>query len=356
MQEIVKKPVAIVDYNKTPVNPSTNPKTELARVIGDAAKIWNAVVPKEETYFRCTTCEEVFSSKASCMLHHLKSHGAPKPFKCPHCEKRFDFKSRMQDHVRWHTGERPYECQYCKKRFICLAAMKNHAKIHQPKAAFQCSVCPRTFRKGFYLKEHERLHMSRGERLQCDVCHDVFKSQFERRVHMKRHAMKSIYCCPSCEKVFTSRQALKLHRKAHHATEETPKHDEGKRNGVEQEKGSKREEKIGQGEALEQVEYDDLIGEYEEVDIQKKSVSISSLLGTTGRTHGCEFCACRFNSKLQLREHVNLHLGDAPYMCALCNERFPTIESLARHESQHSEGSDNRCVYCDEEVTQNIDV
>jgi DNA-directed RNA polymerase subunit RPC12/RpoP len=70
---------------------------------------------------------------------------------CPHCGKRFFWRSAFIGHIRLHTGERPYRCTICNKAFTLKGKLNLHLKKH---AVLACSDCGESFGSEAELNAH----------------------------------------------------------------------------------------------------------------------------------------------------------------------------------------------------------
>ncbi|XP_043516174.1 zinc finger protein 311-like isoform X4 [Frieseomelitta varia] len=78
--------------------------------------------------FKCTLCDEVFSSPYSLSSHKSTKHrrGAT----CTICERSFSSTSNFYQHVLTHAGIRPYKCDVCGDYFTQRSSVLRHRKIH----------------------------------------------------------------------------------------------------------------------------------------------------------------------------------------------------------------------------------
>lgn len=78
--------------------------------------------------FKCTLCDEVFSSPFALGSHKSTRHrpGAT----CPICEKAFNSTSNFYQHVLTHAGVRPYKCDICGEDFTQRSSVLRHRKTH----------------------------------------------------------------------------------------------------------------------------------------------------------------------------------------------------------------------------------
>ena len=78
--------------------------------------------------FKCTLCDEVFSSPYSLGSHKSTKHrrGAT----CTICERSFTNTSNFYQHVLTHAGIRPYKCDICGEDFTQRSSVLRHRKTH----------------------------------------------------------------------------------------------------------------------------------------------------------------------------------------------------------------------------------
>ncbi|XP_037083895.1 oocyte zinc finger protein XlCOF15-like [Pollicipes pollicipes] len=105
--------------------------------------------------FSCLFCTDSFAS--SIALHqHCNSEHPLKLQPCPHCEKRFLYRSSLRLHISTHQEPR-FCCQDCGQRFSANSDLRKHRMFrHSAACDFACDVCPRAFKFKWLLERHRR--------------------------------------------------------------------------------------------------------------------------------------------------------------------------------------------------------
>ncbi|TRY79867.1 hypothetical protein TCAL_06043 [Tigriopus californicus] len=150
-----------------------------------------------------------------------------KPHQCQQCLKAFSSNHQLVQHIRVHTGEKPYKCSYCDRRFKQLSHVQQHTRLHTGERPYKCHVpdCGRAFIQLSNLQQHLRNHESQLERLKnrpfhCNICGKGFATESSLRTHNGKHTAlvggPNPTCCPLCQKLCISGEALMEHMKFVH--------------------------------------------------------------------------------------------------------------------------------------------
>ncbi|KAF7646348.1 hypothetical protein LDENG_00189240 [Lucifuga dentata] len=92
---------------------------------------------------------------------------AQKPYKCPHCSKRFSLTKTLIRHVKIHTENKSYHCQFCERNFCQKSDLVNHMRTHTGEKPYQCHVCHKSFSQKGNLGVHVRKHYQRQKYKSC---------------------------------------------------------------------------------------------------------------------------------------------------------------------------------------------
>jgi len=165
--------------------------------------------------YACISCDYASESKRNVKLHFNRNHNRDeKLYKCKNCEKRFYHSSEVVSHwKRIHGRSTDFlkcVCDICGKMFLEPSQLKVHALLHSG-IEYPCKFCERTFKSPKYLKGHESIHTS--EIASCKICGKTFTSQKGAVEHEQRIHFNSVVRipCDLCGKLLNSKDNLKLH-------------------------------------------------------------------------------------------------------------------------------------------------
>ncbi|XP_045496486.1 uncharacterized protein LOC123694909 [Colias croceus] len=301
----------------------------------------------------CQTCGKCFYRRANLALH-IKTHLGIKNYKCEICQKRFITRQKLNEHRNVHTGHAPVKCTVCDDTFRrysnmvqhrdrhhlnkkakvrdyicqCGAVFHSRAKLHwhrethdgRPKA---CAYCSDKFVHAASLTRHVRrthneYYLSprlRGkvDNVTCPVCKQVYL-RTNLRAHLLTHSGKRPYPCIICNKAFTTKWNLKLHRWTHTSRSAKP-----------------YKCALCKGAFVRHAEYVAHMNAHKSV-----------------RPYTCNYCGCQFIRKYNCQRHVREHETAKKYVCKVpeCGKSFHRSYYLSEHMKVHSGVRPFACNIC----------
>ncbi|CAG9580132.1 unnamed protein product [Danaus chrysippus] len=301
----------------------------------------------------CLTCGKCFFKRANLALH-AKTHTGIKNFKCEICEKRFLTRQKLTEHHNVHTGRTPVKCTMCDDTFRrysnmvqhrdrhhfkkkakvrdflchCGAVFHSRAKLHWHKETHEdkpkaCLYCSDKFVHAASLTRHVRRthneHFSslrikgKLENVPCPVCKQMYL-RTNLRAHLLTHSGKRPYHCIICNKGFTTKWNLKLHRWTHLSRSAKP-----------------YKCTLCKGAFIRQTEYISHMNAHKSV-----------------RPYTCNYCGCQFIRKYNCQRHVREHETAKKYVCKVpeCGKSFHRSYYLSEHMKVHSGARPFSCNIC----------
>uniref|UniRef100_A0A182PN80 Transcription factor grauzone n=1 Tax=Anopheles epiroticus TaxID=199890 RepID=A0A182PN80_9DIPT len=281
--------------------------------------------------FECEICSQPMDSFVYLQGHYRREHGTKGYIRC--CDKLFYRRFQLLDHIAAHQGT--IKCEVCQKsykssRYLALHMMKSHSR--EEDRPFKCDKCHQSFHKEHLLKAHQANHLSE----KCPICEKVVSSKYALKAHVSHmHGSDSNQICDVCGKEFRTKQAMERHINEHMGVEVVQKVQchvcqrwfHGKYN-------------LRKHIRFMHIEG----GKVFPCDLcSHESPNSRALLDHKKRVHvverfECELCGKRFKRKLYLREHIASHTGQPLYECGICDAKFNSNANCYNHrKSKHPE-------------------
>ncbi|KAH8313576.1 hypothetical protein KR067_008375 [Drosophila pandora] len=181
---------------------------------------------------------------------------------------------------------------------------------HQgPSGVVSCKFCHKVFKNRSRMLTHEVIHLTNRPRFQCTQCNRVYLTKQALKVHVEAKHQQSGATCDTCGKVFAIAKALEIHKRYH--SRDFP------------------------------FACDLCDRKY----AQRSHLTVHQKVKHSGERFICEYGNCNktFTSSSSLRYHEYTHTT-MPFECGHCQKRFPARRKLRLH----IEGTHNRVVEVDE--------
>ncbi|XP_052893003.1 zinc finger protein 544-like [Anopheles moucheti] len=134
--------------------------------------------------FGCAVCGKSYRVEANLERHKRKSH--MKIYSCPHCARKFPYKSLLEKHLPTHTLEKPFKCPHCTLSYTQRVNLRIHIE-----------------------RKHTELSCTNENLV------DGGESGDDQAKRDGAIAHPQTYDCGECGKSFPRKPSLQLHRAAH---------------------------------------------------------------------------------------------------------------------------------------------
>ena len=173
---------------------------------------------------------------------------------------------------------------------------------------YKCTVCDKRFTTKRALDIHKPKHTAKHSH-SCTQCGKSYLSQDCLKVHMNVHSSK--YKCTECRKCLSSSRDLTVHSRIH--------------SGEKPFKCTVCDKRFTRSDQL----------------------VIHSKTHSGQKPYRCHECHKTFSVSTSLNTHMRIHTGDKPYKCSLCDKSFSRSSHLNTHKRHvHSNRRPYDCRYC----------
>ncbi|XP_052896009.1 transcription factor grauzone-like [Anopheles moucheti] len=234
--------------------------------------------------------------------------------KCELCEDKLESFTTLKNHYFKQHGVQGY-IKCCGRTFHSRYRLLEHVSYHVGASMVRCDICNKSFSSRSYLLVHKsRKHGQAEDRpYKCTQCHQSYAMECHLKAHIVSHVRVN---CTICGKQLASALSLRTHMINMHAKRENHICDSCGRE-FRSRQAFERHVKLHQGlEVAEQVQ--------------------------------CESCLKWLNSKRALKMHVKLVHMEAgqTFQCDICAQRCPNSRALASHKQRVHVEERFKCEEC----------
>ncbi|XP_012542969.2 zinc finger protein 26 isoform X2 [Monomorium pharaonis] len=302
---------------------------------------------KNTKELKCPTCSMTFSRKKALSKHIETAHSSGRFYECKICCQHFTRKELLRRHTEQHARVKTYKCTQCNKTFGNELTLRNHLIATNHK----------TFMHGQEYDPNKRIKRVAARAAQKII--DKIKTEdgledydddnddntdydakldghYRRKRSLdatpKKYNYKKEFECASCNKRYSSKQALTKHMEQHVKEEKVEKAAE---------KAAEKLKKANLAEKKEEQKMSN-VGDNDDDDDDS---DFESGLEWPMDSHECTTCKKRYSTKKSLLRHQLLH-EEPNFACDICNLKFYRKDKLKAHYDKCSEKNPDQVRKC----------
>ncbi|XP_051564758.1 zinc finger protein 142-like isoform X1 [Myxocyprinus asiaticus] len=298
----------------------------------------------------CSECRRCFKTRSH-LVEHMRLHYPDPSLQCPTCKHYFTSKSKLRVHKLRETGQKLHQCHLCEYGAVERNSLRRHlASVHGHQEddahnteLFTCPTCQKMFSQSQALKIHMKSH-NRTQDGQSLLCfHKGCLFQYTEKKKLQKHALdehqiEAIECRHhACSIFFGSREEMEKHFSTHQAYH-CPHCDFSCSNK------SRFQQHKRQGHPGKQ-------------ELKCSFCPFSTLnpvdfdqhvghFHANEKTHHCPQCSFATAHKRVLKRHMLMHTGEKPHKCTICDFRCRDETYLSKHMLTHSNDKQHMCSEC----------
>ncbi|XP_060524750.1 zinc finger protein 567-like [Cylas formicarius] len=306
-----------------------------------AIQAHNILKSKKEKYL-CAICNEQFANEYEFTVH-LKVH----PLECRMCGKLFYRRQNLKLHMKRHLGLKPFQCDMCDKSFVTKQKVEEHRNTHTGNCPYKCHMCDDTFKRHSNLIQHRnRHHLQIKKKLKDYICScgEIFHSKKKLAWHQETHDQKP-KACTHCSEKFIHTASLNRHMKRAHNVDCSKDQMTAicpicKGSFLKSSLDAHIRNHSGQR------PFTCLICNKDFTTKWNLKLHKWTHASRTQKPFKCNLCKAAFIRNTDYVAHMNSHKNVRPYTCNYCGAQFIRKYNCLRHVKEHENDKTYNCSVC----------